>query len=36
MQARLDEALRRGGSICIPAGVVAQHGVARGKSGWRG
>jgi predicted nucleic acid-binding protein len=28
MQARLDEALRRGGSICIPAGVVAQ--------AWRG
>ena len=24
MQARLDEALRRGGSICIPAGVIAQ------------
>ena len=28
MQARLDEALRRGGSICIPTGVVAQ--------AWRG
>jgi len=28
MQARLDEALRRGGAICIPAGVVAQ--------AWRG
>lgn len=28
MQARLDEALRRGGSICIPAGVIAQ--------AWRG
>jgi hypothetical protein len=28
MQARLDEALRRGGSICIPVGVVAQ--------AWRG
>lgn len=28
MQARLDEVLRRGGSICIPAGVVAQ--------AWRG
>ena len=24
MQARLDEARRRGGTICIPAGVVAQ------------
>lgn len=24
MQARLEEALRRGGSLCIPAGVVAQ------------
>jgi predicted nucleic acid-binding protein len=28
MQARLEEARRRGGSICIPAGVVAQ--------AWRG
>jgi predicted nucleic acid-binding protein len=28
MQARLDEARRRGGSICIPAGVIAQ--------AWRG
>lgn len=28
MQARLEEALRRGGSICIPAGVIAQ--------AWRG
>ena len=28
MQARLDEALRRGGSLCIPAGVIAQ--------AWRG
>jgi predicted nucleic acid-binding protein len=28
MQARLDEAMRRGGSICIPVGVVAQ--------AWRG
>lgn len=24
MQARLDEALRRGGTICVPVGVVAQ------------
>lgn len=24
MQARLEETLRRGGSICIPAGVIAQ------------
>jgi hypothetical protein len=28
MQARLEEALRRGGSICIPAGAIAQ--------AWRG
>jgi hypothetical protein len=28
MQARLEEALRRGGSICVPAGVIAQ--------AWRG
>jgi len=28
MQARLDEAFRRGGSLCIPAGVIAQ--------AWRG
>lgn len=28
MQARLDEAVRRGGSICIPAGAIAQ--------AWRG
>jgi hypothetical protein len=24
MQARLDETLRRGGTLCIPAGVIAQ------------
>jgi predicted nucleic acid-binding protein len=24
MQARLDEALRRGGTVCVPVGVIAQ------------